>query len=62
MPPEFVQCGWCGRDQYPNQLVYSEHQGCKVCRRCRADQGPDKSNFNGVDIQTLPQNDRKIAK
>ena len=35
------QCEWCGRERYPNQLLYSEHQGGWVCRGCVVDQGPD---------------------
>jgi hypothetical protein len=40
MTSPFIQCCWCDRDFYPNQLIYSEHHGGMTCQYCLADQGP----------------------
>lgn len=33
-----VNCGWCKRSVYPNQLRFSEVLDCNVCPDCDADE------------------------
>lgn len=44
------ECEWCGRSCYPNQLIYSEHQGGKVCRGCVVDTGPEDRREDGPSV------------
>lgn len=37
MPTIIIQCEWCGRDKFPNELRYSKKLDCTVCKDCDAD-------------------------
>lgn len=37
MPTTIIQCEWCGRDKFPNELRYSKKLDCNVCPDCDAD-------------------------